>query len=246
MIGGRHSNGFLHGSIDSLDGTITGDRVSYVYPDMQTVLLGRFEDRIMRDAQESNIEAISMDQNGLWKVTTYFPPKSKSAHFYYEPPSNITFGSGPKGVIDPYERRLLISEATTDTVCAAKKKGIFAGRDIVSGTLISSFGGFVFNRDHGELEIFEKSCSMNTTKINDDSMDCKNHALDLSSRNAQINIPLEFDKSELVTDEVGLGGVMVPLIPSLGHKVYLNTYFAVFMIKLAALTIENIPNLLFI
>ena len=231
MIGGRQNNGYLHGMISPTDGTISGDRISYVYPDMETALLGRFEDRIMRDAQETTIEAITVDEIGIWKAAIYIQPKPKSPHFYYEPPSNTTFGSGPKGVIDPYERRLLISEATTDTVCAAKKKGIFAGRDIVSGTLVSSFGGFVFNRDHGELEIFEKSCSMNTTKINDDSMACKNHALDLSSRNAQINIPLEFDKSELVTDEVGLGGVMVPLIPSLGHKVYLNTYFAVFMIK---------------
>ena len=192
---------------------------------MQSVLLGRFEDRIMRDAQESNIMAISMDQNGLWKIDHYRPTTSTSPHFYYESPSNITFGSGPRGVIDPYERKLLASEATRDTICSAKRKGIFAGMDIASGTLVSSFGGFVLSKYSGELEIFKNSCSRNTTKINVERMACKNYALNLSSRNAEIHIPIEFEKSELVTDEVGLGGVMVPLIPSLGHKVYLNACF---------------------
>ena len=227
MIGGKRSNGYLHGTVSPTDGTITGDRISYVYPDMETELLGRFEDGIMRDAQESNIEAINVDKNGLWKVQTHAPTKPKSAHFYYEPPSNITFGSGPKRVIDPYERKTLASEATRDTVCSAKKKGVFAGREnkvIGPGKVVSSFSGFVFGREGGELETFKKRCSISTNKDNDNSMSCIKYAIDLPSRNAQINIPQEFDKSELVTDEIGLGGMMIPLIPSLGHKVS-RTFF---------------------
>ena len=219
MIGGRQNNGYLHGTISPTDGIISGDRISYVYPDMETALLGRFEDRIMKNAQETNIEAITVDENGIWKAAIYLQTKPKSPHFYYEPPSNITFGSGPKGVIDPYERKLLESEATKDTMCSAKKKGVFAGRDIVPDKLVSSFVGLVFGRDNDELEIFQKRCSSSPTKTNDESLACKKYALELSSKNAQINIPPEFDKSELITDEVGLGGLMIPVIPSLGHKV---------------------------
>ena len=69
MIGGKRSNGYLHGTVSPTDGTITGDRISYVYPDMETELLGRFEDGIMRDAQESNIEAINVDENGYVYIT---------------------------------------------------------------------------------------------------------------------------------------------------------------------------------
>ena len=126
MIGGRQNNGYLHGVLSPIDGTISGDRISYVYPDMETALLGRFEDRIMKDAQESSIEVANSDENGIRKVHIYLPLKPKSPHFYYNPPNTITFGSGPKGVIDPYERKLLESEATKDTMCSAKKKGVFA------------------------------------------------------------------------------------------------------------------------
>ena len=220
MIGGRQNNGYLHGMISPTDGTISGDRISYVYPDMETALLGRFEDRIMRDAQETNIEAITVDEYGIWKAAIYLQIKPKSPHFYYEAPSNITFGSGPKGVVDPYERKLLESEATKDTMCSAKKKGVFAGREIVSDKLVSSFVGLVFGRENNELEIFNKRCSSSPAKTNDEVIDCKKYALELSSRNSQINIPPEFDKSELITDEVGLGGLMIPVVPSLGHKVY--------------------------
>ena len=104
-------------------------------------------------------------------------------------------------------------------MCSAKKKGVFAGREIVSDKLVSSFVGLVFGRENNELEIFNKRCSSSPAKTNDEVIDCKKYALELSSRNAQINIPPEFDKSELITDEVGLGGLMIPVVPSLGHKV---------------------------
>ena len=116
---------------------------------METALLGRFEDRIMRDAQESNIDALGHDETGIWKVAIYLPPISKSPHFYYEPPSNVTFRSGSKGVIGPYERKLVESEASKDTMCSAKKKGVLAGRDIAPDKLVSSFVGLIFAREKG-------------------------------------------------------------------------------------------------
>ena len=118
----------------------------------------------------------------LKNQTFYLQIKPKSPHFYYEAPSNITFGSGPKGVVDPYERKLLESEATKDTMCSAKKKGVFAGRDIVSDKLVSSFAGLVFGRENNELEIFNKRCSSSPAKTNDEVIDCKKYALELSSR----------------------------------------------------------------
>ena len=114
-------------------------------------------------------------------------------------------------------------------MCSAKKKGVFVGRDTFPGKLVSSFVGLVFGRENDELEIFKKRCYAKSTNNYEDSLACKKYALDLSSRNAEINIPPEFDKSELITDEVGLGGLMIPLIPSLGHKVCLTIFWCRFL-----------------
>ena len=62
MYGGRPT-GHLHGTISPADGTITGSQIMYIYRDMETVLLGKFEDRKMKDAQESRVLDLDCDRN---------------------------------------------------------------------------------------------------------------------------------------------------------------------------------------
>jgi histone-lysine N-methyltransferase SETD7 len=65
MVGG----GFFHGKMAE-DGTITGSDMTFIYPDMETVLLGKYNDRIMIDAKESSVLEESCDyQSGLRIVT---------------------------------------------------------------------------------------------------------------------------------------------------------------------------------
>ena len=79
----------------------------YIYPDMETALVGKFADRKMKDAQESRLLDVGCDTNGLYYVTQYSTPELNSPHFYYEPPNNTSFGAGPSNVLDPYERKWL-------------------------------------------------------------------------------------------------------------------------------------------
>ena len=61
MKGGRPT-GHLHGLVDPTDGSITGNNISYIYPDMETALLGKFNDGKMQDAQESTILDLECDE----------------------------------------------------------------------------------------------------------------------------------------------------------------------------------------
>ena len=45
MYGGTPT-GHLHGTISLTDGTITGSNTMYIYPDMETALVGKFENCI--------------------------------------------------------------------------------------------------------------------------------------------------------------------------------------------------------
>ena len=47
MEGGGH----LHGKVNS-EGLISGDNIAYIYPDGETALLGKFEDRVMIEARQ--------------------------------------------------------------------------------------------------------------------------------------------------------------------------------------------------
>ena len=203
MIGGK-PNGHLHGIINPNDGTITGNNISYIYPDMKTVLVGRFENCTMKDTQESTILELDCDENGLLYVSKYSKPGQYSHHFYYEPASNVTYGSGPPGIVDPYERKWVKLRQASDPRMG---EGVYAIRDFQEGELVASYHAFVFGKSNGQLDIYHRNCGMNLTKSNDDRRHCVKYSVDLEVKDAKIIIVPEYDKPGM-------------FIPSLGPKVY--------------------------
>jgi hypothetical protein len=190
MLGGS-PNGHLHGALDTSNGTITGDNISYIYPDMETVLFGKYEDRIMKDAQESTVFGVECDKNGLLYVSRYAAPIVESPHFYYEPASNTSYGAGPPGVLDPYEKKWLeLRNASNPKI----GESVFIKRDAQKEVIISSYTGFIFGEHNGEQSIYNQNCGMNITKTDDERRHCQKYGLGLPSRNAIINIPPEYDQ----------------------------------------------------
>ena len=202
MKGGKPT-GHLHGVVDPADGSITGDNISYIYPDMETALLGKFKDRKMQNAQESVLLDLRCSENGLMYVYRYSTPDSKSPHYYYEPPSNVSFGSGPPGALDPYEYKWL---ELRDANNKSMGEGVFTKINIKPDTLISSYNGFIYGKKNGELEIYTYKCTQNLRKSDKERRHCIKYALGLDAKNAVIDIPPEFDQPE-------------SFIPSWGPKV---------------------------
>ena len=203
MYGGT-PYGHLHGTIYNNDGSITGDDISYIYPDMETALLGSFKNRLMKDALESTVLDVSCDENGLLYVSEYAKPATSSPRFYYEQSSNISFGGGPKGVPDPYEKKWLEVRECDDP---NMEEGLFAKADLKKGIIISSYSGFNFHLNNGEQEIYVKSCSQNKTKTIKERQHCNKYTIALPEREARIDIPPEHDQPG-------------SFIPSWGPKVY--------------------------
>ena len=201
--------GHLHGVTDPTDGSITGNNISYIYPDMETALLGKFKDRKMQDTQESMLLDVGCDKNGLLYVRQYSPPDSKAPHYYYEQPSNVSFGSGPPGAFDPYEQKWLELRAAN---IENMGQGVFTKRDLDPYTLVSSYNGFVFHKNSGEHESYSNKCTMNSTLSDNERRHCVKYELSLSSRNATIFIPPEYDQIE-------------SFIPSWGLKVNPNIFY---------------------
>ena len=203
MVGGI-PNGFLHGRISPIDNTITGNNISYIYPDMETSLLGRFKDLMMKDAQESTILGVDCNENGMFYVNNYLRPDPSSPRFYYEPPSNISYGSGPPGVMDPYERKWLELKPANNLKMG---EGLYSKKDFERGELVSSYNGFVYGKTNGEYDIYDKECVSNSTKSDDERRHCVKYMIRLNTKNAYMTIPPEHD-------------LLNTFMPSLGGKVY--------------------------
>jgi hypothetical protein len=51
----------MHGKFNN-DGRATGDHLASIYPDMETALLGKFEDFVMKSARETEVREAKCDQ----------------------------------------------------------------------------------------------------------------------------------------------------------------------------------------
>ena len=88
-------------------GSITGEDLAFIYPDMNTVFKGQFENFVMMSAREVEVLNSGCDDYGMMTVTQYSEADSSGPVFYYKAPTNISFGAGPSGVRDPFERKWL-------------------------------------------------------------------------------------------------------------------------------------------
>ena len=82
------------------------------------------------------MEAEQCTDDGLLAVSKY-TLKSEPI-FYYQPPTNESFGAGPAGLVDPYERKWVEVE---DSSVPASGQGVFARRDIPQFRCTSMYSG---------------------------------------------------------------------------------------------------------
>ena len=101
---GMIGNGFLHGTADE-NGQITGPEITFIYPDGITALKGHFQDSFMIEAFNVDVEKYAMDENGIL-FASKFSKKLSDDEFYFDPPTNSSFGGGGQSP-DPYEHKHL-------------------------------------------------------------------------------------------------------------------------------------------
>ena len=97
--------GLQHGTVSAEDHTLSGSNVSFIYPDYDTMFYGEFKDRMMVGARWASLEAVRCE-HGIPVVKKVKLALEETVYFY-QPMTNETFGGGPMGKLDPYERKNL-------------------------------------------------------------------------------------------------------------------------------------------
>ena len=98
-----YGGGLLHGIVDEYNHTLTGDSVSFVFPDRYSLFYGTFNGSKMVNAKEAILKG-TICKNGL-PVIDEVEILDRETTYFYQPRTNSTFGGGPYGVVDPYETR---------------------------------------------------------------------------------------------------------------------------------------------
>ena len=189
---GGHPYSHMHGTIRESDATISGDNISYIYPDMETSFVGIFENKTMKSAEYFTISEVKCNAYGLPFVSKFNKGKEPSpSTYYYHPPTNTSFGAGPIGIIDPFERSLLDLKKSSITNSG---EGIYVKKDVKEGMLVALYSGYLYNEE--QMVIYSDNCSYNISKSEEERRSCGKFACEINHWNETliINIPPEIDR----------------------------------------------------
>ena len=108
----------------------------FVYPDMETALIGYFENDQMVAAKPTKIIR-ERCHRGIKEIKVA-KPKLNAPTLTYKRPNYIRPGDQPK-VIDPFEQRNIYIKA------GKMGDGMFAKKNIINGDIIAYYAGFLYN-----------------------------------------------------------------------------------------------------
>ncbi len=182
------TQGFIYGFRDKKTGEMTGDDIAYIYPGGRVALKGRFEDRYMKAARETDITRAICKDNLL---TLEFG-EQRGPTFYYDLPSNFSLGSMPL-VRDPYELQTV--ELWPSTVPGAGH-GIFAKRNLTAGEVVAFYNGMQYMDE--QTHIHEAECQNRNGGVGNMEARRRCHKYHINNYNgALVNIPPEWDDVRL-------------------------------------------------
>ena len=123
---------WLYGTL-GFSGKMSGSRNAFVYPDLITVLLGRFEEDKLVEAHESSITWHTITRDIL---NLHFSPKTgPTFHFW---PSTLTRVPCPWLQEDPFERKVVYSESSGMNGAG---DGLFLRKDVAMDSIVSFYNG---------------------------------------------------------------------------------------------------------
>jgi len=127
---------FLHGLVDFF-GHLTGDNVSYLYPDLQHCIVGTFNNGVLSAGQFCYVSTIRF-KNCFLPAISFTKFDVPSPIFSYDPGTRHIMGNDPM-IPDPYEYNHIVIKPSRVHNCAGE--GIFAKCDIPEGHWVSFYNG---------------------------------------------------------------------------------------------------------
>ena len=158
---GRMLEGFLYGEVDQ-EGKFTGDKITYIYPDLLTGLHGKFVDGEIQEARAVDIVA-ERCQEGIKEIK--LKNSTRDDTVWRVADSQSLMRSFAK-TMEPHERKSVYigkSRVDVDGDSKVTGEGIFARRLFLPGDLVTYFAGVktteeeMFHDNMTEVEEYEAS-----------------------------------------------------------------------------------------
>ena len=128
------------------DGLASGGGCVYLYPDLNTALLGQWRSGRMMTAHEAAVRGIYEDQDDLRLVVER--TKGMDANVFTLDISTSTKISSQPRLEDPYEQRMVY---VAESMIPGAGEGVFLRRDVKPGDLVSIYNGVRMTEQESRL-----------------------------------------------------------------------------------------------
>ena len=134
---GVEGGAFLYGNVGP-KGLFGGPKNAYIYPDMETALLGAFHNGQMVEAYPVTIKEVFLDYTQSILRLRFSKPKYRAPHYNFWP-SGLNFVSVPPLQEDPYESKFVTAGCSNMSDDAGD--GLFMKIDVKANTTIAFYNG---------------------------------------------------------------------------------------------------------
>jgi len=147
------TDGWLYGVVDA-EGQFTGDEITFLYPDLETGLQGKFKNGEIVSAKAVKVVGTRCSPSELLELQ--FEPTGVEG-IVWEVPKKGEISNNPH-VLDPFEEKSVRVTKSLTALSTEKTDGVYASRDFVAGELVSYFNGLkcmdeeIFSEDMTEDE----------------------------------------------------------------------------------------------
>ena len=137
----REGGGYITGQVDSR-GRFTGDNIAFVYPDMSTAILGRYNDGVLVSGAPATVAEVTLEQDIAvvrWSITVS-PGHLTSVEYFKSTEDSV----GPQPLVsDPYEDRTV---DVRQSGVGGGGEGLYARRRLVKGEITAFYNGVIIKK----------------------------------------------------------------------------------------------------
>jgi len=125
--------GYVVGKVNE-DGQLTGTNIAYMFPDIETALVGIFEDGVMKEAKATKLSEVILDY-GCIKVPKF---SSTVGATLYRELSTSDFVTNFPLIKDPYEEKMVFVK---QSLVEGAQEGLFANQAVKANTTLAFYNG---------------------------------------------------------------------------------------------------------
>eukprot|EP00092_Neocalanus_flemingeri_P001183 GFUD01001260.1.p1 GENE.GFUD01001260.1~~GFUD01001260.1.p1 ORF type:complete len:494 (+),score=107.84 GFUD01001260.1:94-1575(+) len=125
--------GYVVGRVNE-DGQLSGNEISYIFPDLETALVGTFEDAVLKEAKSTKLSDVTSDY-GCIKVPNFY--KADGATLCREL-STTDFVTNSPLLKDPYEEKTVFVKQSH---VEGAQEGLFSKHAVKANTVMAFYNG---------------------------------------------------------------------------------------------------------